>query len=130
MLPKVKTPDEIKFIDDLLTDCNLDTDLHVIMETNEALENIYNIAHASKRIVALYFGGVDMAAELRVENKWENLVHARSKLVHAGASVGIDVIDVPYLDLENMDVNYSPDMKTAVLTFYATGSYVFKESNK
>ena len=103
MLPKVKTPDEITFIDDLLTDCNLDTDLHVIMETNEALENIYNIAHASKRIVALYFGGVDMAAELRVENKWENLVHARSKLDHAGASVGVDVIDVPYLDLENMD---------------------------
>ena len=55
MLPKVKTPDEITFIDDLLTDSNLDTDLHVIMETNDALENIYNIAHASKRIVALYF---------------------------------------------------------------------------
>ena len=103
MLPKVKTPDEIKFIDDLLTDCNLDTDLHVIMETNEALENIYDIAHASRRTVALYFGGVDMAAELRVDNKWENLLYARSKLVHAGASAGLDVIDVPYLDLENMD---------------------------
>ena len=103
MLPKVKTPDEITFIDDLLTDCNMDTDLHVIMETNEALENIYDIAHASKRIVALYFGGVDMAAELRVPNSYENLIYARSKLVHAGASVGIDVIDVPYLDLEDMD---------------------------
>ena len=103
MLPKVKTPDEIKFIDDLLTDCNLDTDLHVIMETNEALQNIYEIAHSSKRIVALYFGGVDMAAELRVPNSYENLLYARSKLVHAGASVGIDVIDVPYLDLEDMD---------------------------
>ena len=103
MLPKVKTPDEITFIDDLLTDCNMDTDLHVIMETNEALENIYDIAHASKRIVALYFGGVDMAAELRVSNSYENLIYARSKLVHAGASVGIDVIDVPYLDLEDMD---------------------------
>ena len=103
MLPKVKTPEEVTFIDDLLTDCNLDTDLHVIMETNEALQNIYDIAHASKRIVALYFGGVDMAAELRVDNKWENLVYARSKLVHAGASAGLDVIDVPYLDLENMD---------------------------
>ena len=103
MLPKVKTPDEITFIDDLLTDCNLDTDLHVIMETNEALENVYDIAHASKRIVALYFGGVDMAAELRVPNSYENLIYARSKLVHAGASVGIDVIDVPYLDLEDMD---------------------------
>ena len=103
MLPKVKTPDEIKFIDDLLTDCNLDTDLHVIMETNEALQNIYQIAHSSKRIVALYFGGVDMAAELRVPNSYKNLLYARSKLVHAGASVGIDVIDVPYLDLEDMD---------------------------
>ena len=103
MLPKVKTPDEIAFIDDLLTDCNLDTDLHVIMETNEALENIYNIAHASKRIVALYFGGVDMAAELRVPNEYKNLIYARSKLVHAGASVGVDVIDVPYLDLDDMD---------------------------
>tara|TARA_Y100000992_G_scaffold123357_1_gene80806 strand:- start:110 stop:967 length:858 start_codon:yes stop_codon:yes gene_type:complete len=103
MLPKVKTPDEITFIDDLLSDCNLDTDLHVIMETNEALENIYDIAHSSKRIVALYFGGVDMAAELRVPNSYENLVYARSKLVHAGASVGVDVIDVPYLDLEDMN---------------------------
>ena len=103
MLPKVKTPDEISFIDDLLNDCNLETDLHVIMETNEALENIYDIAHSSKRIVALYFGGVDMAAELRVPNNYENLIYARSKLVHAGASVGVDVIDVPYLDLEDMD---------------------------
>ena len=103
MLPKVKTPDEITFIDDLLTDSGLDTDLHVIMETNEALENIYNIAHASKRTVALYFGGVDMAAELRVPNNYQNLLYARSKLVHAGASVGIDVIDVPYFDLEDME---------------------------
>ena len=103
MLPKVKTPDEIAFIDDLLADCGLDTDLHVIMETNEALESIYEIANASKRIVALYFGGVDMAAELRVPNEYKNLIYARSKLVHAGASVGVDVIDVPYLDLDDMD---------------------------
>ena len=103
MLPKVKTPDEIAFIDDLLTDCGLDTDLHVIMETNEALESIYEIANASKRIVALYFGGVDMAAELRVPNEYKNLIYARSKLVHAGASVVVDVIDVPYLDLDDMD---------------------------
>ena len=103
MLPKVKTPDEITFIDDLLTDCDLDTNLHVIMETNEALENIYDIAHSSKRIAALYFGGVDMAAELRVPNNYQNLIYARSKLVHAGASAGVDVIDVTYLDLEDMD---------------------------
>ncbi len=129
MLPKVKTPDEITFIDDLLSDCNLDTDLHVIMETNEALENIYDIAHSSKRIVALYFGGVDMAAELRVPNSYENLIYARSKLVHAGASVGIDVIDVPYLDLEDMNVMKKEAELVRNLGFTGKGSIHPKQIN-
>ena len=129
MLPKVKTPDEITFIDDLLSDCNLDTDLHVIMETNEALENIYDIAHSSKRIVALYFGGVDMAAELRVPNSYENLVYARSKLVHAGASVGVDVIDVPYLDLEDMNGMKTEAELVRNLGFTGKGSIHPKQIN-
>ena len=122
MLPKVKTPDEITFIDDLLTDCGLDTNLHVIMETNEALESIYDIAHSSKRIVALYFGGVDMAAELRCENNWEQLLHARSKVVHAAASAGLDVIDVPYLDLQNLDGMCLEAKKAKDLGFAGKGS--------
>ena len=129
MLPKVKTPDEITFIDDLLTDCALDTDLHVIMETNEALESIYEIAHASKRTVALYFGGVDMAAELRVPNEYKNLIYARSKLVHAGASVGIDVIDVPYLDLEDMDGMKKEAEHVRDLGFTGKGSIHPKQIN-
>ncbi len=129
MLPKVKTPDEITFIDDLLTDCGLDTDLHVIMETNEALESIYEIAHASKRIVALYFGGVDMAAELRVPNEYKNLIYARSRLVHAGASVGVDVIDVPYLDLEDMDGMKKEAKLVRDLGFTGKGSIHPKQIN-
>ena len=129
MLPKVKTPEEIAFIDNLLTDCGLDTDLHVIMETNEALESIYEIAHASKRIVALYFGGVDMAAELRVPNEYKNLIYARSKLVHAGASVGVDVIDVPYLDLDDMDGMKKESELVRDLGFTGKGSIHPKQIN-
>ena len=129
MLPKVKTPDEVTFIDDLLTDSGLDTDLHVIMETNEALESIYEIAHASKRIVALYFGGVDMAAELRVPNEYKNLIYARSKLVHAGASVGVDVIDVPYLDLDDMDGMKKESELVRDLGFTGKGSIHPKQIN-
>ena len=129
MLPKVKTPDEITFIDDLLTDSGLDTDLHVIMETNEALESIYEIAHASKRIVALYFGGVDMAAELRVPNEYKNLIYARSKLVHAGASVGVDVIDVPYLDLDDIDGMKKESELVRDLGFTGKGSIHPKQIN-
>lgn len=103
MLPKVMTPDEIVWLDDLLTERGHDIRLHVIIETNASLESVYDIACASTRIDALFFGGVDMAAELRCRNAWEPLLYARSRVVHAAASSGIDAIDVPYLDLENPD---------------------------
>jgi len=101
MMPKVRTPDEIVMLDNLLTEQGHDTRLHIIIETNAGLEACYEIAHCSSRIDALFFGGVDMAAELRCENAWEPLLYARSRVVHAAASAGLDVIDVPYLDLED-----------------------------
>jgi len=101
MLPKVRTPEEVIWLDDLLTERGHDTRLHVIIETNHGLEAAFEIAHCSSRIDALFFGGVDMAAELRCENQWEPLLYARSRVVHAAASAGLDVIDVPYLDLDD-----------------------------
>lgn len=103
MLPKVRTPEEIVWLDDLLTERGHDTRLHIIIETNHGLEAAFDIAHCSNRIDALFFGGVDMAAELRCDNQWESLLYARSRVVHAAASAGLDVIDVPYLDLEDPD---------------------------
>lgn len=101
MLPKVRTPDEIVWLDDLLTERGHDCRLHIIIETNAGLEAVYDIAKASPRIDALFFGGVDMAAELRCRNAYEPLLYARSRIVHAAAGAGLDVIDVPYLDLED-----------------------------
>ena len=101
MMPKVRTPDEVVLLDDLLTERGHDTRLHVIIETNAALEAAHDIAHCSPRIDAMFFGGVDMAAELRCQNAWEPLLYARSRVVHAAASAGLDVIDVPYLDLQD-----------------------------
>ena len=83
MLPKVMTPDEIVWLDDLLTERGHDTRLHIIIETNSGLEAVYDISRASQRIEALFFGGVDMAAELRCQNAWEPLLYARSRIVHA-----------------------------------------------
>lgn len=103
MLPKVRAPEEIVLLDDLLTERGHATRLHVIIETNRALEAAFEIAHCSSRIDTLFFGGVDMAAELRCENAWEPLLYARSRVVHAAASAGLDVVDVPYLDLEDRD---------------------------
>ena len=101
MLPKVKSPDEVIWLDELLSERGHACRLHIIIETNAGLEAVHDIARASGRIDALFFGGVDMAAELRCRNAYEPLLYARSRIVHAAAGAGLDVIDVPYLDLED-----------------------------
>ena len=101
MLPKVKSPDEVRLLADLLDGRHGAIRFHVIIETNEGLEACHEIARASERIDSLLFGGVDMAAELRVEPVWDALLHARSTLVHAAAGASLDLIDVPYLDLDD-----------------------------
>ena len=103
MMPKVRTPDEVIILDQLLTEAGHETRLHVIIETNEGLEAAFEIAKCSDRIDAMFFGGVGMAADLRCQNNYDALLYARSRVVHASAAAGIDVIDVPYLDLDDPD---------------------------
>lgn len=122
MMPKVRTPDEVVMLDNLLTERGHDTRLHIIIETNAGLEAAYEIAHCSSRIDALFFGGVDMAAELRCENAWEPLLYARSRVVHAAAAAGLDVIDVPYLDLEDHEGMVVAARQARALGFSGKGS--------
>ena len=122
MMPKVQTPDEVVILDQLLTERGHSTRLHVIIETNSGLEAAFDIAHCSPRIDAMFFGGVDMAAELGCKNAWEPLLYARSRVAHAAASAGLDVIDVPYLDLEDPDGMVLEAQKSKDLGFAGKGS--------
>ena len=122
MLPKVMSPDEINWLEELLNECGHDCRLHVIIETNAGLEAAFEIARASQRIEALFFGGVDMAADLRCKNAWEPLLYARSKVVHAAAAAGIDAIDVPYLDLDDPEGMRREALLARDLGFCGNGS--------
>ena len=122
MMPKVRTPDEVVMLDQLLTEARHITRLHIIIETNQGLEAAYEIAHSSPRIDAMFFGGVDMAAELRCENTYDALLYARSRVVHASASAGLDVIDVPYLDLDDPEGMRVEAEKVRALGFAGKGS--------
>ncbi len=101
MLPKVMDAEEIIIVDDLLSEADKACDLHPIIETNKGLENVFKIAAASKRIKTLFFGLIDMAAELRCKLTWEDLLYARSRVVHAAAKEDLDAIDGPYLNLSD-----------------------------
>jgi (S)-citramalyl-CoA lyase len=122
MLPKVKGPEEVRNVSDLLTEYRKQTRLHVIIETNEGLEAAHQIAQASDRVEALFFGGVDMAADLRCRGNWMALQYARSRVVHAAATAGLDAIDVPFLDLHDRDGMLREATLAAELGFTGKGA--------
>ena len=102
MIPKVKSADEIQLIDTLLsTGRAREIRFCVIIETNQGLERAVEIAKSSPRIDSMILGAVDMSAELRCQKAWEPLLYTRSRLVHAAASAGIDLLDVPFLNLDD-----------------------------
>ena len=103
MLAKVGSADEIRLYDALLSGSCAHIRYHVIVESTDGLANAHAIAAASPRIDSLLFGAVDMAADLRVAGSWESLLLARSTVVHAAARAGLDLLDVPYLTLEDPD---------------------------
>jgi len=103
MLAKVGSADEVQLYDELLTGSCSEIRFHVIIESTDGLANVQEIAKASDRIDSLLFGAVDMSADLRAAKTWETLLYARSRVVHAAARFGLDLLDVPYLTLDDPD---------------------------
>jgi (S)-citramalyl-CoA lyase len=102
MIPKVKSVAEIQLIEALLSSgAAREIRFCVIIETNHGLEHALEIARASTRIDSMILGAVDMSAELRCQKAWEPLLYTRSRLVHAAAAAGIDLLDVPWLNLDD-----------------------------
>ena len=101
MIPKIRSAEEVQLLDQLLIGRAAAVRFCVIIETNEGLERVQQIARASRRIDSLIIGAVDLSADLRCAKTWESLLYARSRIVHAAASAGIDALDVPFLNLED-----------------------------
>jgi len=104
MIPKIRSAEEVQLIETLLSaGAARAVRFCVIVETNQALEHAVDIARSSQRVDSMILGAVDMSADLRCEKAWEPLLYTRSRLVHAAATAGIDLLDVPYLNLDDPD---------------------------
>lgn len=102
MIPKIKSAEEVQLLDTLLsTRTTRGIRFCIIIETNQGLERAHDIARASDRIDSMILGAVDMSADLRCVKAWEPLLYTRSRLVHAAANAGIDLLDVPFLNLDD-----------------------------
>jgi (S)-citramalyl-CoA lyase len=91
--------------------------LIALIESAEGLHNAASIAAAHPQLAALMMGGADLAAELQCDLAWEPLLHARSSLVLAAAAAGVAAIDVPWLDVANVDGARAEAQRVAALGF-------------
>jgi (S)-citramalyl-CoA lyase len=103
MLPKVESADEVLHVADLAEEAGQALELYPIIETTQGLESVRVIARAHARLTALFFGGFDLSTALGCEMAWEPLLYARSRVVHAGASAGIEVLDSPFPDVGDLE---------------------------
>jgi len=101
LVPKAEHPEEIAIIDAVLTACGSALSLIPLIESTRGIRNADGIATACPRVVALFLGGVDLAAELGVAPDAIGLGTARGLLVLAARGAGVGLIDVPSLDVRD-----------------------------
>lgn len=119
IIPKVKAPRDIWFVETLLTqlEAKLKLDhrigLEVLIEETEALARVEDIAGASPRLEALILGVGDLSASqgIRMGNISDPALrypgdmwhYARTRMVVAARAHGLDAIDGPYPNYRDAD---------------------------
>ena len=110
--PKIKTAEDIVFLDKLLEVMELKNGIEPgtiklapLIETASAVANINAIAFASKRLVALCFGGEDYLNDLDVVYAYQEsaFILPRSVIVNAARAAGLLPIDTPYLKIADVE---------------------------
>jgi citrate lyase subunit beta / citryl-CoA lyase len=120
IVPKVKSPRDVWFVDDLLTQLERRLDLPVggiglelLIEEAEALSDVEAIARCSPRVEALILGVGDLSASLGMRlghiggeqapypgDVWH---YARNRLIAAARGAGLDPIDGPFANFADPD---------------------------
>jgi citrate lyase subunit beta/citryl-CoA lyase len=103
LIPKVETPEQIVEVDqavDRLLGSSKKRPLWLmpIVESALGVENSFEIARCSKRIVALTIGLEDYAADVGVPKSSTGVesLYARSRIVNAAKAAGVQAIDSVY----------------------------------
>ena len=105
MPTKIYTADDIRTIDAYITKIEEAHGMPVggvklipLLETAASIEHAYEIAIASSRMAGLYLGAMDLALDMKATRTHEgyDIAYARSRLVIAARTAGIDALDTPF----------------------------------
>ena len=132
MIPKVRSPREVHFVETLLNQMELKLKLkrriglEVLIEEVEGMINVEEIARSSPRLEALILGMGDYSASQGMDQNevWGSkdypgdLWHyQRHKVVIAARAAGIDAIDGPFADFRNIETYKLEARRGAIMGF-------------
>lgn len=126
MPSKIKSVKDILFLDQLLLQFEHEKSLELgsiklipLIETLDAFIYVSEIAKASKRLIALAFGGEDYLNELGGKHGIDDHTfdYPRTKIAIAAKSAGLQAIDTPFLDVGNNEGFYMREQKSRDLGF-------------
>ena len=103
MLPKVSDPDDVVLVEAALGSGLSGLPLIVQLETARGIAAAHEIGAASDRISALFFGAIDLSADIGCAVAWDALLFARSQVVLAAGVSGLAAIDSPFMDVRALD---------------------------
>jgi citrate lyase subunit beta/citryl-CoA lyase/(S)-citramalyl-CoA lyase len=98
MIPKVATAAEVAVASGALSISS--TCVVPIVESATGLKNCWDIA-AAPHVEAVLFGAIDLAADIGGQPSWEAMLFARSRLATACADAGVELLDVPSIDIDD-----------------------------
>ncbi len=114
LVPKVEAVDDVALIRHALPGAAIVP----LIESARGLRLAHEIG-AAPGVVAMMFGGGDLAGELGVALAWEPLAVARGLFLLACAEAGVPAIDVPWIDLEDADGLAEEARRASMLGFQA-----------
>jgi citrate lyase subunit beta/citryl-CoA lyase/(S)-citramalyl-CoA lyase len=98
MIPKTQSASELDNVRAAIgADC---PPLWPIVESAKGLENAFAIA-AVEGVGGVLFGGADFSADIGSTMDWDALFYARGRLAAACGAAGVELLDVPYLDVKD-----------------------------
>jgi citrate lyase subunit beta/citryl-CoA lyase/(S)-citramalyl-CoA lyase len=98
MIPKVEHADDVARVRQAL---GADAPpIWVIIESPLGLARAMEIT-AAEGLAGVLFGAADYSAEVGCTLEWDPLLYARGALAAAAAAGGVELLDVPYLDLSD-----------------------------
>ena len=103
MLPKVAGAEEIRRVMTALSAWAEALPLIAQIETAQGVAAAVEIATASPTVSAVFFGAIDLSADLGCAVEWDALLYARAQVVLAAGLAGIGALDSPFMDVPSLD---------------------------